>query len=105
VARYRYAGPGPQETPEGGIVRPGDEQEFAEEPVYGPWELLGGVPAKPDDSGGQGGDSSGGAQAPATPPATPPAATPPASPATASPATASPAAAAATSAPVPKTGM
>lgn len=93
MAKYRYAGPGPQEDGDGGLVRPGDEREFGTEPDWGPWELIEGVPAKPDDSGD-------GAQAPATPPATSPPATPPASSATAS--TTAPAA---TSAPEPKTGM
>jgi len=40
MPRYKYAGPGPVPDPEGGIVRPGDEREFAEEPVWGPWDLL-----------------------------------------------------------------
>ena len=40
MARYRYAGPGPDISPEGGITRPGDEREFDAEPGWGPWELI-----------------------------------------------------------------
>ena len=38
MARWRYVGPGPQEDPEGGIVRPGDVREFDAMPDWGPWE-------------------------------------------------------------------
>lgn len=41
MARYQYAGPGPVPDPESGeVVRPGDVREFAEEPGWGPWELI-----------------------------------------------------------------
>jgi len=40
MPRYKYAGPGPVPDPEGGIVRPGDEREFGQEPDWGPWDLL-----------------------------------------------------------------
>jgi hypothetical protein len=41
MAEYRYAGPGPVPDPEGELVHPGDVREYAEEPGWGPWELLG----------------------------------------------------------------
>jgi hypothetical protein len=41
MAEYRYAGPGPAPDPEGELVHPGDVREYAEEPGWGPWELLG----------------------------------------------------------------
>jgi hypothetical protein len=40
VPEYEYQGPGPHEDDEGGIVRPGDVREFAEEPNWGPWQLV-----------------------------------------------------------------
>ena len=58
MARYRYAGPGPQEDPGGGIARPGDVREFAEEPGWGPWEPV-------ED------DVAGGPESPGEPPAVP----------------------------------
>lgn len=42
MPRYRYAGPGPVPDPEGELVHPGDVREYAEEPAWGPWELLDG---------------------------------------------------------------
>ena len=45
MGSYRYAGDGPQEDPQGGLVRPGDEREFGGDPGWGVWELL---PAEPD---------------------------------------------------------
>ena len=38
---YRYAGPGPHEDPELGLIRPGDVRQFDEEPDWGPWERAG----------------------------------------------------------------
>lgn len=38
MGRWRYVGPGPQDDPEGGIVRPGDIREFDAVPDWGPWE-------------------------------------------------------------------
>ena len=66
MARYRYAGPGPQEDGDGGIARPGDVREFADEPAWGPWEPL------PDEDGGAVSDS----PAPATPAPAPAAVSP-----------------------------
>jgi hypothetical protein len=71
VARYRYAGGGPQEDGDGGIVRPGDERDFEGEPLWGPWVLI---------------DEDGGAVSDSAPPVTAPPAPAPASPAPASPA-------------------
>ena len=51
MARWRYAGPGPQEDGAGGIVRPGDVREFDAGPAWGPWEELGdGDPAAPPEA-------------------------------------------------------
>lgn len=36
--RYKYAGPGPDET-SGELIRPGDVREFGEQPD-GPWECI-----------------------------------------------------------------
>jgi hypothetical protein len=40
VPEYEYTGPGPHDDGDGGIVRPGDVREFAEEPNWGPWRLI-----------------------------------------------------------------
>jgi hypothetical protein len=51
VPRYRYIGPGPIEVISGGeVIRPLDEREFAEEPAWGPWELLDEPEAAPPDT-------------------------------------------------------
>ena len=53
MARYQYAGPGPDES-SGEIIRPGDVREFGEEPAWGPWELLDRPePGPGTDEGGQ----------------------------------------------------
>lgn len=39
MAKYRYAGPGPDISDTGEITRPGDERDFGTEPAWGPWEL------------------------------------------------------------------
>jgi hypothetical protein len=80
MARYEYEGPGPHDDGGGGIVRPGDVREFAEEPDWGPWRPLGG-------------DAPDGAEKPAAVPATQAPAPAPVSPPTAS-----------TPAPAPKQG-
>lgn len=49
MARYEYAGPGPHDDGQGGIVRPGDVRDFAAEPSWGPWRLLD-EPAAPETS-------------------------------------------------------
>jgi hypothetical protein len=72
--RYRYVGPGPQEDGGGGLVRPGEERDFDEEPAWGPWEPV------PEEDGG--------AESPAEPPATQPPTPAPSSPAAPSTATA-----------------
>lgn len=77
--KYAYNGPGPQEDPDGGLVRPGDVREFSEAPDWGPW--------LPVDDGADSDSAAPAVPAPATPPVTPPAAvsqpqsTPPAAPA------------------------
>lgn len=38
MPRYRYAGPGPHDDGRGGVVRPGDEWDWPDEPAWGPWE-------------------------------------------------------------------
>jgi len=38
--KYVYDGPGPQEDPVLGLVKPGDERELGEEPSWGPWRCL-----------------------------------------------------------------
>ena len=40
MARYEYIGPGPREDAESGLIRPGDEREFDEEPAFGPWREI-----------------------------------------------------------------
>jgi hypothetical protein len=51
VAKYQYTGPGPVPDPETGeAVRPGDVREYAEEPGWGPWEL---VPPPEASEGGE----------------------------------------------------
>jgi hypothetical protein len=45
--KYVYEGPGPQEDPALGLVRPGDEREFGEEPSWGPWRCLDEPPEPP----------------------------------------------------------
>lgn len=47
MARYQYAGPGPDES-SGELIRPGDVREFDQEPAWGPWELLD-VPPEPEE--------------------------------------------------------
>jgi hypothetical protein len=69
MPRYVYAGPGPVDDGEGGIVRPGDIR--GTEPDWGPWDEL------PDDD-------EDGAEEPAEAPAVPAPATERARPATAS---------------------
>ena len=51
MAEYRYAGPHPVPGEEGELVHPGDVREYAAEPGWGPWELLGepDVPPPADD--------------------------------------------------------
>ena len=39
--KLRYAGPGPHDDGQGGIVRPGDVWDWPEEPDWGPWEPAG----------------------------------------------------------------
>jgi hypothetical protein len=66
VARWRYAGPGPQDDGQGGIVRPGEERDFDQEPAWGPWEPV------PDGDGGAVSDSAAsGAVPPAPAPVSP----------------------------------
>ena len=48
MAKYRYAGGGPHDDGQGGLVRPGDEWDWPGEPEWGPWERL---------DGGSGSDS------------------------------------------------
>jgi hypothetical protein len=43
--RYQYAGPGPIEDDELGLVRPGDVHDLDVEPAWGPWECLDQAPA------------------------------------------------------------
>ena len=61
MGRYEYAGPGPQEDPDGGLVRPGDVREFDEEPAWGPWEPV------PDEAQEAPGATETSAPAPASP--------------------------------------
>jgi hypothetical protein len=44
VAKYVYVGWGPEIDPEGQIVRPFDEREFAEQPTWGRWAQAGDTP-------------------------------------------------------------
>jgi hypothetical protein len=44
--KYVYEGPGPQEDPELGLVKPGDEREFDAEPSWGPWRCIQPEPAE-----------------------------------------------------------
>jgi len=77
MAQYQYAGPGPHDDGEGGIVRPGDVREFGEEPDWGPWRLLPG----PEPDGAEKAAEPPATQAPAPTPVRPPtAATPPPAP-------------------------
>lgn len=66
--RYEYAGPGPHEDGELGLIRPGDIRDFGEEPDRGPWRLL-----DDPDGGAESGSPPSGTQAPAPAPDSPPA--------------------------------
>lgn len=65
--KYVYNGPGPHEDPVLGLIRPGDEREFGEEPAWGPWLPLPGEDAESDPPPPV-------TVTPVTPPQTPPAA-------------------------------
>jgi hypothetical protein len=81
---YEYQGPGPHETPQGDVLRPGDICEFGTEPDWGPWRLLEENPDEGDPPRlvilpavvitPDGPQKPAAAQPPAPPPASPPAA-------------------------------
>jgi hypothetical protein len=66
VAEYEYAGPGPHEDGELGLVRPGDRHEFDEEPPWGPWRLI-----EPEPDGAESDSAPSGTQPPAPAPVSP----------------------------------
>ena len=41
MAKYVYTGWGPETGPDGELTRPFDEREFAEQPTWGRWALIG----------------------------------------------------------------